>query len=314
MNIVLQLRDGEFDMSCIRKEEIDMNKERYLQEMTERTRLFLSDSDQDKIKRQTVAQAGFGGIGAIVLELLARMGVMRFRLLDMDTFEMSNMNRQILATTKTMGEWKVDVAAARIKEINPYAEVEMLIREKANKENAEKLIKGSDIFILETDSPSSELLFHEVARKYAVPVVDGHCIAVSGGAVQVFDYRNRRQVCRNRPFKTSALNWIALKILGQRKKLDDITDEDLEQLDIDHEYKGVPTAAVNFVTNMLGCLVVAEIIKLITGIGKTYLYPKEIYVSPIDLKMKIRSARSFGHILFRSKRRLLKGKESSELL
>jgi len=289
-------------MDGTRASNIDMEK--FFEGMTERTRLFLSDSDLDKIGSTTVAQAGFGGIGGMVIELLARMGVMRFRLLDMDRFDISNINRQVHATTKTLGVWKADAVAARIKDLNPYAEIEMLIKEKANKGNAEKLIKGADVFILGTDSPASVFLFHGTAEKCGVPLVDGHCIAVSGGVVQVFDYRNPRQICGDRPFRLSAFNWLAHRILGQRRDLDTMTDEDLEYMDRDEGFRRTPGASVNFVTNLLGCLVAAQAIKLITGQGKTYLYPKEIRVSPFDLKMKIRSARSFSNILLRMKKRL----------
>ena len=64
-----------------------------------------------------VAIVGLGGVGAITAELLARWGVKRFRLLDMDRYESSNLNRQLFATSKTLGRYKAEVAAERIMEI-----------------------------------------------------------------------------------------------------------------------------------------------------------------------------------------------------
>ena len=274
----------------------------FLEGLTERTRMFLSESDLDKIRNQVIAQAGFGGIGSIVLELMVRLGVMKFRLLDMDKYDMSNMNRQIFAVTDTIGAWKSDVAAARIKEINPYAEVEISIIGRADKKNTDEFVKGADIFILGTDSPSSVFLFHESARKHGVPLIDGHCISVTGGSLQVFDYRDPRQVCKDRIFRSPTFNYMAQKILGQRQLLHDMSDEKIKQFD---EGK-VATASLNFVTNMIGCMVACEVVKLITGQGKTYLYPKEIYVDLFDPKMKIRSARSLARAATRLRSRFLK--------
>lgn len=292
-------------MSVCLEEGWEADRENFLAGAVQRTRMFLPDSQLGKIKSQVIAQAGFGGIGSIVLELLVRMRVMKFRLMDMDRYEISNINRQIFATTDTLGKWKADVAASRIKEINPYAEVEMVINEKANRENAEKLLKGADVFILGTDSPSSILIFHELAREHRVPLVDGHCISVTGGSVQVFDYRDPKQVSRDRLFRSSTLNFLGGKILGQRESLRDTTDDELQRLD-----KGeVPTASLNFVTNLLGCMIVSETIKLITGLGKTYLYPKEIYVDLLEPRMKIRSARSLGNAARRIGKRFSEEKD-----
>lgn len=263
-----------------------MNKKIFLEKMTDRTRMFLSDSDLDRIKNQTVALAGLGGVGAIVLELLARLGVMKFRLMDMDRYEISNMNRQLFATIDTLGKWKVDVAASRIKEINPYAEIETLIREKANRENVDNFLRGVDILIQETDSPSSKFLFLEYARRYKIPVINGHCESITSGVVHIYDYRDPKQRDGYRIFRSSILSRIARKLLD-KKTLDEVNDEYLDLLDKCKK----PTASLNFVTNLIGCLVVSEMVKLLTESGKTYTHPKEIFIDLYDLKLKIRTTR-----------------------
>jgi len=278
------------------------DREEYLLEMSERTLRFFSPSQLAMIADKTIALAGLGGIGAMVLELLARMGVMKFRLMDMDRYEISNLNRQILATRSTLGSWKVDVAVARIRDINPYAEIELIVREKANRENVQRFVRGADVFILGTDSPSSILLFHEFARRYKVPLVDGHCISVIGGTVQVFDYRDPKQVCRVRPFRSPIFNAFARKILGVEKEIEQFTDEELEQLDQGQ----LPSASLGFVTNLIACVVVSETIKLLTGIGRIYRYPKEIYINLLNPTMKVRSTRSFKKAFLRLKQRLSK--------
>lgn len=78
----------------------------------------------EKLKSSTVAVFGVGGVGGYVCEALARSGVGRFVLVDSDTVSLTNINRQIIATEKTVGKYKVDVMKERILDINPDAEVE----------------------------------------------------------------------------------------------------------------------------------------------------------------------------------------------
>ena len=71
------------------------------------------------LKNKRVAVFGVGGVGGYAVEALARMGVGAIDLIDNDTFNVTNINRQLYATHKTLGQYKVDVAAERILEINP---------------------------------------------------------------------------------------------------------------------------------------------------------------------------------------------------
>lgn len=84
-----------------------------------RTRLLLGDEGVDKLKGSRVAVFGIGGVGGYAVEALARSGVGALDLIDDDKVCLTNINRQIIATNKTVGRYKVDVAEERIKEINP---------------------------------------------------------------------------------------------------------------------------------------------------------------------------------------------------
>ena len=150
--------------------------------MLQRSSLFFSREELDKIMNTTVAIAGLGGVGAITAELLARWGIKKFRLLDKDKYEPTNLNRQLFATTKTLGQYKVDVAAKRIREINPYAEIEMMIKEPITNENGHRFLKDVDILIQTTDSPSG-LIFYKIAQRNKVPVVNGYTTITGGYAV-----------------------------------------------------------------------------------------------------------------------------------
>jgi tRNA A37 threonylcarbamoyladenosine dehydratase len=88
-----------------------------------RTELLLGKEAMDKLKDSRVAVFGIGGVGGYVCEALVRSGVGAFDLIDDDKVCLTNLNRQIIATRKTVGKYKVDVMKERILEINPDADV-----------------------------------------------------------------------------------------------------------------------------------------------------------------------------------------------
>lgn len=93
-------------------------------EQFSRTEMLIGKENIEKLKKSKVAVFGIGGVGSFVVEGLARVGVGNFILVDNDTVAKSNINRQIIATTKTIGKLKVEVAKERILEINPEANIE----------------------------------------------------------------------------------------------------------------------------------------------------------------------------------------------
>lgn len=90
-----------------------------------RTELLIGKQGIEKLQKAKIAIFGIGGVGSFVVEALARAGIGKFLLVDKDTVDITNLNRQIIATTKTIGRSKVEVAKERILEINPNAEVEI---------------------------------------------------------------------------------------------------------------------------------------------------------------------------------------------
>lgn len=88
-----------------------------------RTALLLGSDAIEKLAASRVAVFGIGGVGGYVVEALARSGIGEFDLIDSDTISITNINRQIIATNKTLGLYKVDVMKERILDINPAAKV-----------------------------------------------------------------------------------------------------------------------------------------------------------------------------------------------
>jgi len=102
---------------------IDRRKNYMLNEFS-RTEILLGKEAMEKLSESTVAIFGIGGVGSYVAEALARSGVGKFVLFDDDKVCLTNINRQLIATRKTIGRKKVEVMAERIMDINPRAKVE----------------------------------------------------------------------------------------------------------------------------------------------------------------------------------------------
>lgn len=88
-----------------------------------RTELLLGKEAMNKLENSRVAVFGIGGVGGYVCEALVRSGVGTFDLIDDDKVCLTNLNRQIIATRKTVGQYKTEVMRDRILDINPKADV-----------------------------------------------------------------------------------------------------------------------------------------------------------------------------------------------
>ena len=96
-----------------------------MDERFSRTEMLIGNEGMEKLNNAKVAIFGIGGVGSFVCEGLARSGIGNFILVDYDKTDESNINRQLIATEKTIGRYKVDLMKERILEINPNANVEI---------------------------------------------------------------------------------------------------------------------------------------------------------------------------------------------
>ena len=100
-----------------------MNENINLEKIYDRTKLILGNDKFHKLKNVKIVILGIGGVGSYTLEALARVGIGNIVIVDKDIVDITNINRQLIATTKTIGLKKVDVAKERIKDINPNINV-----------------------------------------------------------------------------------------------------------------------------------------------------------------------------------------------
>lgn len=97
-----------------------------MEEWKQRTRLLLGEEKSERLRQAHVLVVGVGGVGAYAAEMLCRAGVGRLTLVDADTVQPTNINRQLPALHSTLGQPKVEVLAARFRDINPEVELTVL--------------------------------------------------------------------------------------------------------------------------------------------------------------------------------------------
>lgn len=136
-----------------------------------RTQLLIGKEGMEKLYTAKVAVFGIGGVGGYAVEALARSGVQSFVLVDDDKVCLTNLNRQIIATRKTVGQYKADVMKERILEINPKAEVEVRKCFYLPETSDEFDFSEYDYVIDAVDTVTAKLEIIMQAKKYNVPVI-----------------------------------------------------------------------------------------------------------------------------------------------
>lgn len=147
----------------------------------------LTAEEQQRLAAATVLIVGTGGIGGNCAAILARMGVGGFNLVDPDTFELANINRQFGAKVSTVGRRKVDVVRSEIEDVNPSARIRTW-PEKFTPGIADEIFDGVDICIDAIDFYCivDHLLLHEAARERGRFVLMGSPVGFSA-CLQIFD-------------------------------------------------------------------------------------------------------------------------------
>lgn len=136
-----------------------------------RTEILIGKKALDKIKKSKVAVFGIGGVGSFVVEALVRAGVQNIILIDKDVVSETNINRQIIATTKTIGEDKVEVARKRILEINEKVEV-TTYKEFYTNNSKGKILDNSISYVVDCiDTVSSKIALIEEAKELNIPII-----------------------------------------------------------------------------------------------------------------------------------------------
>ena len=136
-----------------------------------RTEMILGAPALDKLRRSHVAVFGLGGVGSYAAECLARSGVGTLTLVDQDTVSVSNINRQLCALTSTVGQYKAEVVAARVRDINPDAVVYPICATYDAAHREEFFSRKFDYIVDCIDLVSCKLDLIQQARLRGIPIL-----------------------------------------------------------------------------------------------------------------------------------------------
>lgn len=133
---------------------------------------FVSPAEQKLIKSAKVFVCGTGGMGGAALMALARAGVGHFIIADLDSFEISNLNRQVFAFIDTVGRHKAEASAELLRKINPEVEIEVL---KADwPQHIARIAAEVQVIVNGTDDLAASLLLYRTARRAGLAVIDAY--------------------------------------------------------------------------------------------------------------------------------------------
>lgn len=132
--------------------------------------MLIGEEAVKKLNKSKVAIFGIGGVGSYVVEGLARAGIGNFVLIDKDEVDITNLNRQIIATTKTIGKNKVEIARDRILEINSKAKVE-IYKEFFMPESEGILDDSIDYIVDSVDTVTAKIEIVKRAKDMNIPVI-----------------------------------------------------------------------------------------------------------------------------------------------
>ncbi len=136
-----------------------------------RSELLIQEDGLNTLKNSTIMVVGIGGVGSYCAEALARSGVGKIILIDDDTICLTNLNRQVHATTSTVGKNKVDAMKERILDINPKCDV-VSINTFIDKENIPTLLTGKIDYVVDAiDTITSKLDLIEYSIDNNIPIV-----------------------------------------------------------------------------------------------------------------------------------------------
>lgn len=231
-----------------------------------RTELILGSEAMQKLKDARVAVFGIGGVGGYTVEALVRSGIGAIDIIDNDTVCLSNLNRQIIATHKTLGMYKVDAAKERILDINPDIKVTAYKTFYLPETEDQFDFTKYDYIVDAIDTVSGKIALAVNAQKAGTPIISsmgaGNKInADKFEAADIYETsvcplaRVMRAELKKRGIKK-------LKVVYSKEK--PITPLENVQTDASAKRRQTPGSCA-FVPSVAGLIIAGEIIKDITG-------------------------------------------------
>ena len=230
-----------------------------------RTELIIGKEGLEKLHNAKVAIFGIGGVGSFVVEALARAGIENFILIDNDTVSITNLNRQLIATQKTLGKYKVDVMKERILEINPDAKVTIYKEFYMPDSNSNIIDKTIDYVVDAIDTITAKISLVMECNKLNIPIISsmGTGNKLKPEMFEIDDIYNT-SVCplakvMRKELKAREIK--KLKVLYSKEEPIKPNPELLEEMiDKDDTKKQVP-GSISFVPSCAGLIIAGEVVK-----------------------------------------------------
>jgi adenylyltransferase/sulfurtransferase len=195
---------------------------------------------QKKILSSKVLIVGVGGLGCPAAESLVRAGIGTIGLIDNDNVNLSNIHRQNLFSSKDVKKLKVNVAAKRLKEINPVTKVKTY-KSRLNDKNIENILKNYELIIDGSDNFKTKFLINDYCMKFKKRLITG-AISKFDGHIFTFDFRDKKTA--------------SLRNFYQEKEISDDF--------LNCEFEGV----IGTTASIIGAAQANEALKMIMQIGK----------------------------------------------
>lgn len=234
-----------------------------------RTEILIGKENMEKLKNARVAVFGVGGVGGYTVEALARSGVGTLDLIDDDKVSITNINRQIIATTSTVGKYKVDVAKDRILDIHPDAKVNIYKTFYLPETAGQFDFSQYDYIVDAIDTVTGKLQLVEQAKKSGTPIISsmGAGNKMDPTAFEVADI-SKTSVCplakvMRRELKKRGIEH--LKVVYSKEKA--ITPQETDEEKGAHEKRQTPGSNA-FVPSVVGLIMAGEVMKDIIGCEK----------------------------------------------
>lgn len=231
-----------------------------------RTELLLGKEALEKLSKCRVAVFGIGGVGGYVCEALVRSGVGAFDLIDSDRVSLSNLNRQIIATRKSIGRYKTEVMKERMLDINPDVDIR-IYNTFFLPENADEFpFYEYDYIVDAVDTVTAKIELIMKAREKHVPIVSsmGAGNKLEGSMFRVADIYETK-VCplarvMRRELKKRGVERLKVVYSEETPVCPKYDAEDVSNMDKSEERRAVP-GSVAFVPSVAGLIIAGEVVK-----------------------------------------------------
>ena len=230
-----------------------------------RTEMLIGNDGMEKLANAKVAVFGIGGVGSFVCEGLARSGVGNFVLVDFDKIDESNINRQLIATTKTIGRYKVELMKERILDINPDANVETYKEFYMDDCELDIITKDLSYAVDCVDTIMAKIAIICACDEIGVPVMSsmGTGNKLDPSMFEVADIYETSVCPLARIMKKDMRkrNIEKLKVVYSKEHAINTND-----CPINHDRKFKVKGSVSFVPSVAGLMIAGEVIKDIAGV------------------------------------------------